>query len=166
MRPLRFTIAQWMGFTAVLALNAALVRAFVVQQIFEGAILIFIALQVGLLCLLRSAGAVRRFWLGFEVFGVSSVAAIVACEVFPESALNRLLMSYVDFATNLAFSHLPVPLADHVDEHQGQLFAVVYFIPELGAALLGGVIAGCLCRSGQLCVQTNGRWGRESKSEG
>jgi hypothetical protein len=65
LRP-RFTIARWMGLTAVLAVNAGLVRAFVVQEMFYGGILIFIALQVGLWLLLRSRGRVRGFWLGFE----------------------------------------------------------------------------------------------------
>jgi hypothetical protein len=154
MRPLRFTIAQWMGFTAVLALNAALVRAFVVQEMFYGGILIFITLQVGLWCLLHSGERVRRFWLGFDFFGVVATIGMFACEVFPESALNRLLMSYQDFATNLAFSHLlPTPLEDHLDQHQDQLLAVVYFVPELVAALLGGMIAGCLDRSGQAPVR-------------
>jgi hypothetical protein len=55
-----------MGLTAVLAVNAGLVRAFVVQEMFYGGILIFIALQVGLWLLLRSRGRVRGFWLGFE----------------------------------------------------------------------------------------------------
>ncbi len=153
MRPLRFTIAQWIGFTAVLALNAAIVRAFVVQEMFCGGILIFVALQVGLWCLLHSGGAVRRFWLGFELFGVGATVAVFACEVFPESVLNRLLTSYVGFATNLAFSHLPMPLEDHFDQHQDQLLAVVYFMPELVAALLGGMIAGGLDRWGQTPVR-------------
>jgi hypothetical protein len=161
MRPLRFTIAQWMGFTAVLALNAALVRAFVVQEMFCGVILIFIALQVGLWCLLQSGGTVRRFWLGFELFGVGATVAMIACEVFPESALSRLLMSYVGFATNLAFSHLfshlPVPIEDHFDQHQDQLLAVVYFLPELVAALLGGMIARGLDRSGQTLERAGAR---------
>lgn len=162
MKPLRFTIAQWMGFTAVLALNAALVQAFVVQQMFIGVILIFIAVQLGLGCLLHSGGTLRRFWLGFEVFGVAAIIAMFACELFPKSALNRLLMSYVDFATNLAFSHLPTPLEDHFDQNQDQLLAVVYFVPELVAALFGGIIVRCLDRSGRCpCVQTRSTLARD-----
>ena len=154
MRPFRFTIAQGMGLTAALSAERRARACLCLPADVRSAILIFIALQVGLWCLRCSAGTVRRFWLGFEVIGVSSIAAMFACEVFPDSALNRFLMSYVDFATNLAFLHLPVPLADHVDEHQDQLLAVVYFIPELVAALLGGVTAGCLYRSGKSTVHT------------
>jgi hypothetical protein len=154
MRRPRFTIAQWMGLTAVLAVNAALVRAFVVQEMFYGGILIFVALQLGLWCLLHSRGRVRRFWLGFEVSAVAATLAMFACEVFPNSPLAGLLMSYQDFATNLAFSHLPQSMADHLDEHQDQLLAVVYFAPELVAALLGGMIAACLVSLGQARVRT------------
>jgi hypothetical protein len=140
MRRGRFTIAQWMGLTAVLAVNGALVRAFF-QGMFEGGILIFIALHAGLWCLFHSGGRAYSFWLGFEVLGALAVLAMFACEVFPDSLLNRLLMSYTDIAANLAFSHLPTPLVDYIDEQQGRLFAVVYFAPELVAALLGGMIA-------------------------
>ena len=140
----RITIARCMGVTAILALNSGLVRAFVVQEMFYGGILIFIALQVGLWCLLRSRGLVRRFWIGFEISGVAVVLTLFSCEVFPDSALNRLLMSYIDVSANLAFSHLPTPLADHLDEHWDLFLAVVYFVPELTAAFLGGTIAVCL----------------------
>ena len=64
MRRPRLTIARWMGLTAILAVNAALVRAFLVDEMFCGGILIFFALQVGLWCLLQSRGRLRRFWLG------------------------------------------------------------------------------------------------------
>jgi hypothetical protein len=84
MRRSRFTIARCMIWTAVLAVNAGLVRAYVVQEMFYGGILIFIALQVGLWCLLHSRGLAHNFWLGFEVSGVFAVLAMFSCEVFPE----------------------------------------------------------------------------------
>ncbi len=143
MRRPRFTIAQSMGLAAVFAVNAALVRAFVVEEMFYGGILIFIALQAGFWCLLHSRCRARSFWLGFEISGALAVLAMVACEAFPGSLLNRLLMLYTNIATNLAFSHLPTPLADYLDEHLDQLLAVVYFAPELVAALLAGMIATC-----------------------
>ncbi len=141
MRGPRFTIARWMGLTAVLAVNAGLVRAFVVEEMFYGGILIFIALQAGLWCLLHSRGRARSFWLGFEVSGALAVLAMFACEAFPDSLLYRLLTWYTDIAANLAFSRLPTALADYLDEHLDQFLAVVYFAPELIAALLGGMIA-------------------------
>ena len=141
MRRPRLTIARWMGLTAILAVNAALVRAFVFEEMFCGGILIFIALQGGLCCLLRSRGRLRRFWLGFEVSGMAAVLVLFSCEFFPGSSLSRLVTSYTSFTANLALTHLPTPLADGLDERWDYFLAVVYFVPELVAALLGGVAA-------------------------
>lgn len=66
MRRPQFTIARSMGLIAILAVNAALVRALVVDEMFYGVLLIFIALQFGLWRLPRSRGRLRRFWWGFE----------------------------------------------------------------------------------------------------
>jgi hypothetical protein len=142
MMPRRITIGRWMGLTAVLAVNAALVRAFVVQEMFCGGIVI--ALQIGFWCLLQSRGTLRRFWMGFEVCGTTAVLLLFSCELFPSSPLNRLVMSYTQLAADLAFRHLPPPLEDHLDEHWDLFLAVVYFVPELVAALLGGMIAALL----------------------
>jgi hypothetical protein len=148
MKP-RFTIAQAMIWTAVIAINTGLVRAFVVQEMFYGGILIFFALQVGLWRLLRNRGRARRFWLGFEVAGATAVVALFLCEGFPESALNRMLMWYTDFSLNLGFLHLPSTLADRLDEHWDLFLAVVYFVPEFALAVLGGSIAFVVVPSDQ-----------------
>lgn len=154
MRRPRFTIAWWMRSTAVLAVIAALVRAFVVPEELNGGTFIVIALLVGLWCLLRSRGRARRFWLGFELAGVVATLAVSECDVFPDSALARLLLSYSDIAINLAESHLPQSLANHLDEYGDQLLAVVYFMPVLAVALLGGMIAASLVRTGQKPART------------
>ena len=78
-----------------------------------------------------------------------ATVAVSACDVFPNSALARLLLSYQDTAINLVESYLPQSLANHLDEYGDQLLAVVYFIPELAVALLGGMIAACLVHTGQ-----------------
>jgi hypothetical protein len=66
MRLARFTIAQWMICTAVVAVNAGVLRAFFVHGELYGAILIFWAIQVGFWRFLRSRGRVRRFWAGLQ----------------------------------------------------------------------------------------------------
>ena len=144
MKPQRLTIARWMGLIAVLSVNAALVRAFVVQEMFIGGILIFMALQLGLLGFLRSRGRHRRFWLGFEVSGMAAVLALFSCEFLPDSPMNRMVLSYTSTVEELAFTHLPTPLSDYLDEHQDMLLVIAYFMPELIVALLGGMIAACL----------------------
>ena len=154
MRRPRFTIARWMGLIAILAVNAALVRAFLVQEMFYGGILIFIALQVGLWYLFHSRGRRRCFWWGFEVSGMAAVLVLFSCELFPGSPLNRAVTSYTDLAADLAFRHLPTALEDRIDEHWHLFLAVVYFVPELVAALLGGVITACPVRAGRTRAHT------------
>ncbi len=148
MRRLRFTIGQCMCWTAVVAVNAAVVRAFFVDGLLCGAILIFVALQAGLWQILHSRGSARRFWMGFEVGGISAILAMFICETFPESQLNRVLSSYTSVAMNVAFAYLPDTLVDIIDLNQDFLLAVVYFVPELVFALLGGVTAAFLARMG------------------
>lgn len=146
----RFTIARWMVMVAVLAANAGLVRACVIDEMFHAAFLMFIALQVGLWCALRSRGGVRRFWLGFEVSGVASVLALFYCEVFPFSPLNHLIMRYTHIAFNLVQFYLPTQVDDVVMDHQDWFLIVVYFLPEFVAAVLGGLIAARLPRTRQM----------------
>lgn len=143
MRP-RVTIARWMGLTAALAVNIALARAFNVQEMFCGVILIFAAMQVGFWYFLHSRGRARRFWLGFEIGGVVSTFAMAACELFPKSTLNRLLMAYTNIAVNLAYARLPAPMEDDLDAHYDFLLAPIYFVPEMIAAVLAGGAAVCL----------------------
>ena len=137
----QITIATGMVLTAILAVDAGLIRAFFVQEMFHGGLLIFIALQVGLWRFLRSREHARRFWLGFEVCGLASVLLLLGAELWPESRWNACVTASIDGAYTLASNHLPASLADSlIDEHLDLFLAVVYFVPELGAALVGGAI--------------------------
>ncbi len=138
----RITIARLMTAIFIIALNAGLIRAFVVQEMFYGGILMFFAMQVGLLFLLRGRGRSRRFWSGFEILGGISVFALFSCEFFPDSVLSRIVSAYTRSALNMTWSLLPdwastILLDDHID----WFLAVIYFLPELGIALLGGLCA-------------------------
>ena len=115
---------------AILAVNAALVRAFAVQEMFIGGIVMFIVLQLGLLCLLRSRGRQRRFWLGFEVSGTAAVLVLFWCEYLPDSPLNRLVLAYTSIAGDLAFTHLPIPLSDRLDDRWQMFLAVAISCPS------------------------------------
>jgi hypothetical protein len=140
----RFTIARVMAATAVFAVNAALLRAFLVQEMFYGAIVAIVVLQAGVVALVRSRGRARGFWVGFEAFGVLAILALFSCELFPEMAVARALMAYINFAIKLVASLLPAWVADElIDNHQNGLLVAVYALPELAAALLGGVLGAC-----------------------
>lgn len=144
----RFTSRRWAVAIGVLAANAGLVRAFFVQEMFSGVILILFALQVGLWRLLRSGGRARRFWQGFEVAGAASVVVLFLCEeVFPDSMMNRLLgQYYVENAFDFVFSYLHPSIDDLVMEHQDGFLVVAYFLPELAVAVLGGLLAASFFR--------------------
>ena len=69
----------------------------------------------------------------------------------PFAETKELMVGYdmldcadLDEAIEVASKHLPTPLADHFEEHLDHFLAVVYFVPELVAALVGGVVATCL----------------------
>jgi hypothetical protein len=142
-----------MGGTAVIAVNAGLVRAFVVQEMFYGVILIFFALQAGLWMMCHRRGRARGFWAGFVVSGLLTVLVMAACEYFPDSLLSRLLLRYTEAAMNLAFSELPTGLADYFDDHQDLLLAVVDFLPEITVALAGGVLGACANGRGESATE-------------
>ena len=149
MKPFRFTIAQIMVATAVLAVNAGLIRAFLVQEMFQGAILIIFALQAGLWLSLRSRGRWRRFWLGFEVTGVATIFALFVAEEGPDSALNRLIHGAVRACYDVIQSHFPTWVDDLVIDHQGISSPLIFFLLEIAVAVLGGALAAWLSSSRQ-----------------
>lgn len=128
----RPTIARWMAWIAVLALNAALLRAFLVQEMFIGVILLFVALQFALWRWLRTK---RRFWLGFLVGGVVAVLFLFAAEELPKSWANRWVGWYNQATYELLYTRVPLEVADLMDNYWVQFETVVYFVPELAVAV-------------------------------
>ena len=144
----RMTIARGMALIALLAVNAALLRAYVVQEMFDGGILIFVVLQWAAWRASRTAGRRRRFWVGFLAAGVAATLALFSTEFTPESPLSRALLRYTVWITDLLFAHLPTRIADSLhDDHWQAFLAVAYFLPELAAALLGGAVAALVGRA-------------------
>jgi hypothetical protein len=149
MHRFRFTISWWMAATAFLGVNIGLVRAYLLAEksgdgdldLFDGCLLIFFALQLGLWRYLSTGGRRRRFWLGFEVCGLAATLA-----------LSTLLGSDVDLnnwytgtASDLAYFCLPARVdAILSNEHWDWFLAIIYFLPELLTAALGGLFAACL----------------------
>ena len=66
---IRFSIGQAMRWTAVFAVNAGLWRAFIVDDMFIGAILSLTMGQVAVWKVRTSQDESRRFWLGFLIGG-------------------------------------------------------------------------------------------------
>ena len=90
----RFTIGHLMLAILVIAVNAGLIRAFFLQGMFSGVILLFFAMQVGLFLLLHSKGRARCFWVGFGGAGIAVVLALFLCDLFEDSAFTRCVSLY------------------------------------------------------------------------
>jgi hypothetical protein len=144
MRRFRFTISRWMAATAVLGGNIGLVRAYLLaeRELFDFGFLILFALQLGLWRYLRTRGNGRRFWLGFEASGLAATLALLYA--FSGPPLERLVAWYTDAASDLSYLDLPARVDDWLMQHWDWFLAVIYFLPELLAAALGGLLAACL----------------------
>ncbi|WP_422929620.1 hypothetical protein [Singulisphaera sp. PoT] len=141
MRGLRFPLKQGLVMIAIIGLNASLLRSFFLHEMFIGAIILMALLQVGVWLFLKSRGRWRRFWAGFEAAGVASIIYLIWCEYQPSSMGNRVVILYTDFVSNLAYAHVAASWEDSLEANWNLFLVVVYFLPELVAAILGGLIA-------------------------
>jgi hypothetical protein len=148
MRRFRFTISRWMAATAVLGLNISLVRAYLLAErrgqhlgLFDCGFLMLFVLQLGLWRYLNTAGRRRWFWLGFEVCGLAATLAFVSLFVCDINACDW----YIGAASDLSYLWLPRRVDIMLShEHWDWFVAIMYFLPELLAAALGGLLAVCL----------------------
>ena len=127
------TIAQMMALVAFAAVDC---MAIPVADHFGGAWVVGVALQVGLLFLLRSRGRERRFWVGFEAVGLSMVIAFFACKSLARRTIFRWPVwlfdnpySFIDVNDELMVYEMVI------------IFEVAYGLPMLLLALSGGMLA-------------------------
>jgi hypothetical protein len=105
--------------------------------------LIFFALQLGLWRYLCTAGRRRRFWLGFEAAGIAATLALSMTSL----CYGDLNDWYTGAATDLSYLCLPVRVdVALTHEHWDWFLAIIYFLPELLTATLGGLLTACLFR--------------------
>jgi hypothetical protein len=138
-----------MAAIAVFGVNITVVRAYLLGEqagqliLFDFAFLIFFALQLGLWRYLSTSGRLRRFWLGFEF---SAVVATVALLMLFLTEVD-LIDWYTEYASDLAYLCLPARVdALLTHEHWDWFLAIIFFLPELIIAALGGTLAACLFR--------------------
>src|SRR5207253_9323164 len=105
--------------------------------------LISFALQLGLWRYLSTGGRRRRFWLGFEVSGLTATLALLTL-FGSDIDLNNW---YTDAASDLSYFCLPARVDVMLtNEHWDWFLAIIDFLPELLAAALGGLLAASLFR--------------------
>ncbi len=139
----RFTIGHLMLAILVIAVNAGLIRAFFLQGMFSGVILLFFAMQVGLFLLLHSKGRARCFWVGFGGAGIAVVLALFLCDLFEDSAFTRCVSLYQMLVEDALVEspQMPASVAEFLMNHPDLLDAAVFFPPEFVIASLGGCLA-------------------------
>ena len=147
----RTTISRWMAATAVIGVDIAVVRAFVLAErrgehldLFAFGFFIFFALQFGFWRYLCTAGRRRRFWLGFELAGIAATLAFSITFAFGPVELENWYMSA---ASELTYHCLPARVDVMLtNEHWDWFLALIYFPPEFAAAASGGLLAVWLSR--------------------
>jgi hypothetical protein len=151
MRRFRFTISRWMAATAVLGLNIGLVRLMLgaiagsgERELFDACFLIFFALQLGLWRYLSTRGRRRRFWLGFVISGLA--APLVLGTLLSST---DLIDWYWGAASDLCYLCLPARVDDWLMQNWDWYLAIIYFLPELFAAALGGLLAAFLFKANE-----------------
>lgn len=149
---MRFTIRRLMTAIAVFGVNIGLLRTYLLTEqsgehldLFNYWLLMFFALQFGLWRYLRTVGWRRRFYLGFEICGL---AATVAVQGWFASDID-LDNWYTGAASDLCYLWLPRRVDAFLihEQHWDWFLAVIYSLPELFAATLGGLFAVCVFRS-------------------
>jgi membrane protein YqaA with SNARE-associated domain len=167
MRVPRLSISNLMIAAGVIAVNFAAARALlsIHRLAFVGAVLIGLALQVGLFRLIRSRGHARNFWIGFVAAGSLALMCFVWAMLTPPtgmrqtnpsdrvtyyhtpgSAMWRLWCDYNNFAaTNL----VPLPgsyrfLGMATGNMPTATLAVIGFAPQVLIAALGGLLTWAL----------------------
>jgi hypothetical protein len=147
---MRFTIARCMIATAVFGLNLSVIRAYALAETgghdldpCDSAFLILFPLQLGLWRYLSTEGVRRRFWLGFEAAGLVATLAFFALSI-SDLDLNNW---YTGAASDLSYLCLPTRVDVMLtNEHSDWFLGIIYFLPELLAAGLGGVLAAIVFR--------------------
>ncbi len=164
-RVLRFSIAKLMVVIGVVALNLGALQFWSPSSepsLFTGRLLMSIALQVGLFCLIRSrrTGS-RAFWRGFVSFGLAAFATSIYIDFFSpdDSQLFNAMDQYLFSTFNLlerTCSLIPDPYfrsrvrtAFLVPDNRFTshfMFDFVSFLPQLFIALSGGVLTSVTIR--------------------
>jgi hypothetical protein len=145
---MRFTISRWMAATAILGANIGLLRAYLIAEqaadhmgLFDGCFLIIFALQIGLCYYMNTQGIARRLWIGFEICGLVATVALLALSMFDLEVFDL----YTRRASEVSYLCLPTRVDVFLtNEHWDWFLAMIYFLPELLIATLGGLLAALI----------------------
>ena len=162
---LRFSIAKLMVIVGIVALNLAAFQFWSPSSepsLFTGRLLMAIALQIGLFCLIRSRRTgYRAFGWGFLLFGVAAFMTCTYIDLLAsaDSALFNLMDEYFVYSYDL-LARVCVLIPDPTFRSRVRtvlrvsdnsfachfVFDFVSFLPQLLFALVGGVLTSVAAR--------------------
>lgn len=136
MAPRRLHLDEMMVLVAFAALDCTVIP---VADHFAAGLAIGVALQVGLLLMLRSRGRRRRFWVGFEVTGSALLLSFFACKTLSLETVCRWPLFLFDNPYNFIDIHDSLNIWEMVI-----VFELSYGLPMLLIAVSGGLLASFL----------------------
>jgi hypothetical protein len=160
----RFTIAQLLGFVAVVALNAALGRGLFAwnPELLIGIAIPLLVFELAGCCLLGGRRTRRPFWSGFLLFGLvvsaSFVLNVLVPVVYALTSSGTLIktsgtpVAVLWYQYGIVASNLLRPVfegrvsADPYAPDVVLIRALVWAVPQLVAALIGGCVAWLMAR--------------------
>jgi hypothetical protein len=161
----RFSIGKLMAIVGVVALNFVAIQFWSPSSepsLLTGRFLMSIALQVGLLCLIRTRRTgYRTFWWGFVSFGLAASITTIYIDLFSpgESELFNAMDQYLFSTFNLLericmlipdpYFRSRVRTAFLVSDNRFTshlMFDFVSFLPQFLIALSGGVLTSVALR--------------------
>jgi hypothetical protein len=146
----RVTIVGIMAAVVFAAIDCAAVR---VAEVFAGAFLIGIGVQVGLFLWMRGRGRDRRFWAGFVATGLVAMLAYIICSRSGLRMINRWPLYLFNDVIYASLPHLPAVVSGWFLDHAYinlnsplrvidvvAVFEVSYGLPMLLLASVGGLL--------------------------
>jgi hypothetical protein len=145
------TLARLMTIVVVVAVNFATARALYIRdvELAAGLTLRAVASQFAVLQALRHRGRARSFWLGYLTIGLATMGTFSWGICVPDSRIFRLWLSYTEHADGVLSMIPSAPRffgGGGVDLARVVMASIVWFLPQLLAAIMGGLLAILLNR--------------------
>ena len=159
MNPRRNSIARLMWIVGIVALNLAVGRSIFLSEPWRLAGIgpIAVAIELGLVCLIRARGRPRRyaFWTGFEAGSLLGLWSFVCVRV-PESRVGALWDEYGAFIDGQLLAAYGLSVLDRgpLDPVFLSMIAVFAFLPQLLLGIAGGFLGLSLAWSRRSRVLT------------
>jgi len=151
MKRAQFSLITLMAVIGVTALDLAFARmAFIeYRHLTIGLSLIALVLQFGTFAMIFGPTQIRAFSAGFVTAGALAASSFIIFRQCPESWIAIAWSFYANFV-EFCIKHLPflchAVRGDWNDPLFAGVIAVFAFLPQLGAALIGGVSASVLTK--------------------